>query len=1443
MERLDVKHPAVLLTGALFCVCLSVLLPASLQAASMGDYCVTPPFVSSGVNPNLLLIIDNSASMYDLAYVDKGVTTAPVRTPYYCYDNTYSSSNSYPGYFDKDTFYKYDLGSDTFQVTATFPSSCTKRTADTLCLDLNSTTPRSVAIFIAKGNYLNWLSASKFDIEKKILTGGKYNTANNVLVAESRGCVGRRYVKEALTANYVEGGTNTSLGITFGVRGPVNTDNPTRPSSGGQTYIEVFDGNFNESICQTAINDFINDAGLGTLKADIKSCLSYPLGASKQAKEGVVFNQSVQACWALKKGTPLGNDELNTVHNQCPDVYAYYSNGPADISPSNPAYLCSSAYTGACYDNPTKTWTREYNGNAGDVCILKRHEAFCNQLQIPAVIDPTDAPSDTGVYDNLPAIISDTGVLAQLSSPIKIMTVKVQNNSSPGGVIQKFNSTIRIGAMAFNNHGSVSECYTVTNNGSNVPCPASGTNVDGGKVVSYIGDPVGDHSSGLINTIDNIAATTWTPFTEAFYNAIGYFANRTDLRLNSGDFDSVKNPSQYTCQRNNILLISDGMSTADRNAVVNNLVSSYNDGDGQTGATDTCPKYAGSRDLDDMAWLAKNRNIKDFTKTPQKLNEYITSYVVFTGTPTNDAQECNPEILMRNTASNGGTSYYKTDNYYDLEVALDSVLKAIAGQAVSGTALSVLASSEGSGANLTQAVFYPSRKFGDTEIKWTGEMQDLWYYLDPWFQNSAIREDTTADKVLNLSNDYKIAFSFNSSESRTKVNRYKDTNNDGIADTFQDTVNFEDLNSLWKAGSLLWARDLSTSPRTVYTTINGSSFLVNNFSVLNKSNLQPYLLASGDTEAEKIINYVHGIDQPGYRNRTVTIGGSPAVWKLGDIISSTPRVQSSQPLNSYHLAYNDLTYADLINTSSYKNNGMVYVGANDGMLHAFYLGKLELNWTGQGAFDKARLTDPSGTGFGKEIWAFIPKSALPYLKYTADQAYCHLYYVDATPYILDASIASPDGCSGNYWGCTKDKASWRTVLIGSMGLGGACRNYNSDCTDCVKTPADSSGYSSYFALDVTDPQHPTLLWEFSDPSLGFSTTGPAVVRIGDSKKNGRWFAVLGSGPTGPVSGGQFLGRSDQNLKLFVLDLKTGALVRTMDTGIGNAFAGSLFNASIDTDRSRLGLPGNYSDDIFYLGYVKKSGDLWNDGGVYRVITKEDNNPANWTGSKLIEGIGPVTTAIAKLQDTGKGSMWLYFGTGRYFFKQGNTIDDADSQRAIYGIKEPCYSKSANDIYTAASDISGCTYSPVSSSDLKDQTLSPTGSLADTYKGWHINLGATGTDYKAERVITDPLAAFSGVVFFTTFSPNADVCSFGGSTYLWAVRYDTGSQAAAAALQGKALVQVSTGSVEEVDLSSAFTAREHRRTSSAITGVPPKGQGLSVVIRPKPVKRFLHIREK
>ena len=172
--------------------------------------------------------------------------------------------------------------------------------------------------------------------------------------------------------------------------------------------------------------------------------------------------------------------------------------------------------------------------------------------------------------------------------------------------------------------------------------------------------------------------------------------------------------------------------------------------------------------------------------------------------------------------------------------------------------------------------------------------------------------------------------------------------------------------------------------------------------------------------------------------------------------------------------------------------------------------------------------------------------------------------------------------------------------------------------------------------------------------------------------------MFGSGPTGPINTTthQFLGRSDQNLKFFVVDLQNGTLAATIDTGIANAFSGPLLGSSIDIDRAAPSVAGNYQDDAVYVGFTKKdtSSGEWIQGGFGRLVTKENADPTQWAWSVVLDNIGPVTTTIGRLQDKRAISknLWLYFGTGRYFYKDPLALDDNDSRRALYGVKEPCY---------------------------------------------------------------------------------------------------------------------------------------------------------------------------
>ncbi|QWV96046.1 pilus assembly protein PilY [Geomonas nitrogeniifigens] len=1627
LNRLLIKNlPLLILTA--------MLLPGAALAADPGDnWCITPPFITGGIKPNLLLMIDNSASMYDLGYIAGSTSAAPTYTcgtgagsatvsSSYCFDNTYDDTKDYEGYFSKlnsdGTFtypvYQYS-GGKFVEINTGVPTTTGTGIYRTSYVYIamsgdNTVTPptRVIDTFIASGKFLNWLAASKFDIEKKILTGGKYVSGSSLLQGETRGCVGRRFVKVVPAIS----------GLSFAVRGPTAVEPNYDPSTqGGGTRIEIFEGTYNQSDCQCAVYNWSN-GNYGQASTDTKNCLDTTNADNALA----TINHTQQACWKIKDNIRTGGDiwqgvSVNSLQTACANVY---SDPKTPIAPaaltdeSSGNYICTSAAThsapvapyigtssdttgfmGKCWRNNSDKWL-----NDGDTCVKNEILHYCMGQNFAEVTDPSSVIPTSG---NIPSVLMDAGVRA-IGSPVgpagkpgycsrrttttcstdadcstKVCSNapattctsnsdctspgtcvpqtcnnpfygKVGVSSAPTGLINDFASSIRFGVMSFNNYGSATECGSTVG----MPCPKfcsgnqnkmcstdsdclsslsegtcqAATNKDASKVLDHIGTAVGDHSSGLINTIDGIPAVSWTPFAEAFYNAIAYFvkdATATTATLNSTKFTPTTaaiqepltgtddytnhNPIQFRCQQNNVMLITDGTSTADKNDTMRNKVTDssgyFRDPNtlAESGSTSgVCGSYAGSPYIHDLSYFAYHRNLFDPSQvchgtgaTACENAQTIKTHVVYNApSSTGTTNVCDPYVQMNMTAVNGGTTLHNPNNPTQLRTELKAALESIAAGASSGTAASILSNSEGSGANILQAVFYPKKVFyNQTEASWIGEMQNLWYYVDPQVNRSTIREDTDQNNAFDLIADKVVSFRFDPTDNVTYAYVSQDTNGDGAGDTAETKEDSDDVLSIWRAGKTLWQRPLTGTgarPRKIYTSTNGTSLIQFSSATFpntgggnNANTLASYLDVS-TTDAPTLIDYVHGLEETGYRSRTVSIlnkstnVASSGVWRLGDIISSTPRIQSNLRLNGYNLqppsGYSDTSYTSYIQSSDYHNRGMVYVGGNDGMLHAFNFGLLNVTASGTQKATLSKLSN-SDPALGEEMWAYIPKQALPYLKYFGDPKYNHLYYVDGPTLLLDASIGAPSGVSGcnatSYWNCTKltsvvDGANsldgsanpWRSILIGSMGIGGASSSSCStpSTSNCVPTPrtdpSDTSkglGFSTYFALDVSDPKNPSLMWEFNraaDNDLGFATTGPAIVRVGDRAKNGRWFAIFGSGPTGPIDtdGNQFQGRSNQNLKFFVVDLKTGEMVRAIDTEIAEAFAGSMMGGAIDADRWDSSANGFYQDDAVFAGYTKKVAGTpatWTDGGVIRIVTHNDTDPAHWTWSKVIEGTGPVVTSIARLQDRKNKKLWLYFGSGRYYYRSGTDIDDYSTRRWIYGVKEPCYNTSnlPGNIYDASCSTT------VALGDVTDQSTSISSSVGSG--GWKIQLDASTTAFGAERVVSDAVTLTNGTVFVTTFEPTSDACGFGGNSFLWALGYDTGGRPSDAALAGKALIQLSTGEFKEVDLAQAFgsgASRLMRRTTTPMTGKPP-ADAFPVVSKSanKPVKRIMHIQER
>ena len=668
---------------------------------------------------------------------------------------------------------------------------------------------------------------------------------------------------------------------------------------------------------------------------------------------------------------------------------------------------------------------------------------------------------------------------------------------------------------------------------------------------------------------------------------------------------------------------------------------------------------------------------------------------------------------------------------------------------------------------------------------------------------------------------------------------------------------------------------------------------------------------------------------------------SDRVWKLGDIVTSTPKPLTAKQLHGYDTAYADSSYSTFYNSADYGSRNTVYTAANDGMLHAFRVGKVtSVAYSSSDPYTMAQITSlDNSLNLGDEEWAFVPKNALPYLKYLSDPNYKHLFYVDNTVVLVDASISKPTSINSSictqeeYWKCPKqtvysntstktlnlDETSWRTVLIGGMGLGGASRDYSGFCNkytgatpnnatqedrlDCVKSPIPGAGLSSFFALDVTSPNSPKFMWEFSDAALpaadkgvGFATAGPALVRISartpatnsygtpNLSNNGRWFAVFATGPSGPIKTdiNQFLGRSDNTLKVYVVDLHPnlssgwvkGVNYWVLDSGHKNAFAGDIANSVVDVDRWNTSASGYYSDDVVYIGYTKAGTDpvttstTWTDGGILRLLTNDSLNPADWTLSTMVSGVGPVTTAPTKLQNRKTGKLMVFFGTGRYFYKDSDGVDDPTNRRHLFGVEDVCYNGTLNKMnsgFNISNQKVGCAASAPTAlgfTDLQDQSTTIVSTLPSGKKGWYIALDPAGdyalgaqmttSAYSAERVTANTTASTSGIVFFTTFKPSDNICSYGGNTLVWAVDYATGGTGSSSAMEGKMTLQLSGGQFMVLDLKTAFNdggdssqnTRGNRRSKGSLSGFGGAGSdGGNLQGQTAPIKKILQIMEK
>ncbi|MBI5169269.1 MAG: hypothetical protein HZA61_07255 [Candidatus Eisenbacteria bacterium] len=330
----------------------------------------------------------------------------------------------------------------------------------------------------------------------------------------------------------------------------------------------------------------------------------------------------------------------------------------------------------------------------------------------------------------------------------------------------------------------------------------------------------------------------------------------------------------------------------------------------------------------------------------------------------------------------------------------------------------------------------------------------------------------------------------------------------------------------------------------------------------------------------------------------------------------------------------------------------LYLGANDGMLHCF------------------------NAADGSEMWGYVPKLMLPRLRELTSPTYCHAYYVNLSPMAFDVYTSN----------------AWRTMLVGGYERGG----------------------SGLFALDVTSPEHPSVLWDVSIPALNNSWNVPTLIRDRTLNKH---LLLVGTGLVG--------GSAQTNL--LAVDPASGSVVTTLALGSPVTYNKTTRATSIDVNFDGY-------DDLAYLGDLK--------GRLWRVNLQA--NP--WTVSLLFDCGKPIQAAPAVTMDA-VGRPMVFFGTGQYL-----SVSDVatTTQQTIYAV---------TDWGTGAT---------VSTSDLADQTTT-LHSITSTQKGWYVNM----VEHSGERVTRAP-ALIAGTLYVPSFLPNTDACAGGGQSWLYSLDYNDGS---------------------------------------------------------------------
>lgn len=643
-------------------------------------------------------------------------------------------------------------------------------------------------------------------------------------------------------------------------------------------------------------------------------------------------------------------------------------------------------------------------------------------------------------------------------------------------------------------------------------------------------------------------------------------------------------PIQYSCQKNYIVYMTDGDPTQDDNSILASAVGDTDhDGEDPGGAHEITYSGGGTDWLDDVAFKWYNEDLLSSANVAGSGKQNIITYTIGFSTGSTVAN-----TLLGKAATNGRGQFYAAESAQELTDAFLSALGQIVEDNTSFVAPVVPVSPQNktySGDYVYVGFFRPG-----VDAFWSGNLKK--YAI---VQGKIMGSDSpSAACVPPGKNDPPtIAFppsghcipatNADGSFIEHSVYSYWSTVADGGSVEKGGVGDKLRLMTLLPSGFLSpldGGYSAAANVRQIYTYLGGSdhrlAYTANQFEIANAA-ITPTTLgltATDTTGKDNLIKYVHGQDS--YNGLT-----NARDWILGDVLHSGPTIVSY----------------DAGTISGHTARSVVYVGANDGMMHAF--------------------DDTTG----RELWGYIPSNQLTHLKYL--HGTLHPYFVDGSPkaYYLD------NNNNGVIEATDSTGAHDKVILIFGERRG-------------------EGTAPSYHALDVTDPDNPVWLWDSKRGDSGLAELGqtwatPMIQKIkinvsGTPTVKNVFFVGGGYDPVNedalPATSPD--AATGKGRAVYAIDVETGASIWTYD------YAGhASMTYAVPSDIAVIDKNEDGYTDLLYVGDM--GGRMWR-------FDVSSLDVSSWSGRILFSansggGKRKILYAPDVMRDV--GYYYVYFGTG------------------------------------------------------------------------------------------------------------------------------------------------------------------------------------------------------